>query len=415
MNQYENIYARTTSKLTRDYHEKTNNDLRNMIIHRRLCHAITTSNLNKFYHDEMITTNKNNLEKWLKKYKIDNEIILYWRWIKMTNKLNSFLIRDEFAHVILTNAIKLCFFVHLMYNLCKFNDRKILMFCDWFFDQWLIEITLQNLSFRTLMIRVKHKFSKRVTILKKFNDKKNDVNVFVINIKLFNLNQNMQKNCFDVIFFDTWIFVFVATQKNDRVHRIDQTRICIFYTINLNHLYDQIMQINAIKKMLDIFESMNIVKITFDEIETFKSTKSKKTTNFTNDMIKTRLIFQKIDQLYLIQYDIRNSKTKWNNVRDLIEKNFFSMKTKFRKRFRLKTFFIRHVFNRFVEIVDEIFKKRVRYDADMLFINDIFFVYFVDMHVNKRQIESKQKLKTIVKTSIKKMRRIKRKTRQTTK
>ena len=91
------------------------------------------------------------------------------------------------------------------------------------------------------------------------------------------------------------------------------------------------------------------------------------------------------------------------------------MKTKFRKRFRLKTFFIRHVFNRFVEIVDEIFKKRVRYDADMLFINDIFFVYFVDMHVNKRQIESKQKLKTIVKTSIKKMRRIEKKTRQTTK
>lgn len=98
---------------------------------------------------------------------------------------------------------KLCFLVYLLFNICKRYGRKVLVFCDWPFGQWLIEIILQNLGFRTLVIRVKHKFAERAAVFEKFNRKESFVNVLIISTKFDNLKQNMQSDCTNVILINT--------------------------------------------------------------------------------------------------------------------------------------------------------------------------------------------------------------------
>ena len=62
----------------------------------------------------------------------------------------------------------------------------------------------------------------------------------------------------------------------------------------------------------------------------------------------------------------------------MIEKNFISKKTKFRKRLELRKFSTRYIFNRSIKNVENIFKKSMCYDTNILFINNIFFVFFIN-------------------------------------
>ena len=81
--------------------------------------------------------------------------------------------------------------------------------------------------------------------MEEFNRKGSDVDVLITSTKLGNLGQNMQHDCCDVVFVDTWPSAPNAAQCGGRVHRIEQTKICSFYTINLDHSYDQVIQASA--------------------------------------------------------------------------------------------------------------------------------------------------------------------------
>ena len=219
------------------------------------------------FHGEVASTGKQSLERWLEKYKSDNGATMYWRWVRTATKLDPFGNRDEFAHVTLADAVKVCFLVHLLYHICKKQGRKAIVFTEWPF-RWLVELTLQNLDFKVLMIRAKHKSFERTVAMKEFNRKESDVDVLIISTKLRNSDQNMQHDCCDVVFVDTWPFVSNVAQCGGRVHRIEQTKICHFYTINLDHSYDQMIQENVVNKMLGILASMGAVELIAEEIFT---------------------------------------------------------------------------------------------------------------------------------------------------
>ena len=63
----------------------------------------------------------------------------------------------------------------------------------------------------------------------------------------------------------------------------------------------------------------------------------------------------------------------------------------------LKKFNFEHSFSQFQNYVDNKIKRKSRYDADMLFINNIFLVFFADLIINKREIKSAQKLRATTK------------------
>ena len=407
--QYATIYDKTISKLKKDFDDKSKFELKDMITYRRLCHVTIAFDLNQFYHEKVAFIEKKSLKNWLKKYKTNNDATMYWTWIRSTTKLDSFDNRDEFAYVTLTDAIKMCFTIHLFHHICRQQRRKCIVFCEWSFTQWLIKIILQNLNFQIIVIRTKHKSTKRTMIMKEFNRKNNEVNVLIINIKFDNLEQNMQNDCCDCIFLDIWLSTSNVSQCFDRIHRMKQIKICHFYIVNLDHFYDQVVQINAINKMLIILESMKTMKmiaIDFEKFKSFASNKkfvSNKIDILINDQIKIRLIQDKVDNLYQSQYDIRNSRTNWNNVRDLTKKNSFLVEIEFRKRFNLKKLSSNHRLSQSKDDFAETFKNRFRYDANMLFINNIFFVHSVDIFINKRQNETVQRFRIETKVATKKI------------
>ena len=74
---------------------------------------------------------------------------------------------------------------------------------------------------------------------------------------------------------------------------MSQTRIYHFYTINLDHSYDQVVQANAANKMLAILGSMGAVEVTSDEIDAFKNLTRDEALDLTDDMIKARLVQEK--------------------------------------------------------------------------------------------------------------------------
>ena len=81
----------------------------------------------------------------------------------------------------------------------------------------------------------------------------------------------------------------------------------------------------------------------------------------------------------------------------------------------LKKLNFEHSFSQFQNYVDNKIKRKFRYDADMLFINNIFLVFSADLIINKREIKSAQKLRTTTKIANKmikeKFKRTKKKTR----
>ena len=409
LKQYATIYDKTISKLRKDFDDKSKFELRDMITHRRLCHVTIAFDLNQFYHEKIAFIEKKSFESWLKKYKTNNDATMYWIWIRSTTKFDSLDNRDEFAYVTLINAIKMCFTIHLFHHICRQQRRKCIVFCEWSFTQWLMKIILQNLNFQIIVIRTKHKSTKRTMIMKEFNRKNNEVNVLIINIKFDNLEQNMQNDCCDCIFLDIWLSTSNVSQCFDRIHRMKQIKICHFYIVNFDHFYDQIVQINAINKMLIIFESMKTMKMITIDFEKFKSFASNerfasnKIDTLIDDQIKIRLIQNKVDNLYQNQYDIRNSRTNWNNVRDLTKKNSFFVEIEFRKRLNLRKLSSNHRLNQSKDDFAKISKNRSRYDANMLSINNIFLVHFDDISINKRQNEIVQKLRIEAKTATKKI------------
>ena len=246
-------------------------------------------------------------------------------------------------------------------------------------------------------------------IMEKFNRKNNEIDVLIISTKFENLRQNMQNDCCDCIFSNTWLSTLNAAQCFDQIHQMNQTLICHFYIVNLNHFYDQMMQINAINKMLIILKSMKAMKMTLKKIETMKINQSNLIKILINNMIKARLVSAKANQIYQKQYNFRNFRIEWSNARDLTDKNFLSVEIEFRKRFKLKKLSLKHCLSQQQDDHPKTFKKQFRYDANMLSINNIFFDHSINIFINWRQDEIARKQRAKIKIAKKDVKNTKRK------
>lgn len=354
-------------------------------MYRRISHAIFDFHFDAFYKKKIVNINKNNLKTWIDKYK-NNETSIFWTWIRNHFKYDFFNVKNAFARVIFYDSIKMCIFVHLMHHICRKQKRKIIIFCEWFYTQWIVEIAFQNFEYQILIIKARHKLITRMQVMKEFNIKNNDVKILMTSFRFFNFESNLQKNCFDVIYVDQWSFASNATQNEKRTHRMNQTRICYVYTLILNHNYNQIVQINACNKILIILTSMNVVKMFNENIKQYRFDFSENAKRFTENQIKIRIIQRKCETLYNQQFEYRFSRREWNNARDLIEKNILFVEIVFRQKHKLQ-FLRRESLNRSISIENffETFKKTlIQYNADILFINDIFFIFIADMMTNKR-------------------------------
>ena len=206
---------------------------------------------------------------WQDTYK-DNGATKYWHFIPPCSHLATPRDLGELTHNFGHNSAKIAFLCHMVHHICRVNHRKVIVFTEWPYTQWLPEQFLQNLGFRFLVIRAKHSLRECNDLVDTFNNKGSEVHVLVTSSPLGNLILNMQYDCSDVIFLVSWSDALNALQCSGRVLRLGQTRIYHIYTITLNHAYDQVIHASACLKMLSIMGAQCALGITAEDIQKWR-------------------------------------------------------------------------------------------------------------------------------------------------
>ena len=100
--------------------------------------------------------------------RLDNEAVIYWPVTKID------------PPSVLADAVKVSFLSHL----CRKQGRKVIVFTEWLFTQWLVELATRVLCFGVLVICAKHKYLERAVALEEFNRKGSDVDGLITSTEL---------------------------------------------------------------------------------------------------------------------------------------------------------------------------------------------------------------------------------------
>ena len=122
------------------------------------------------------------------------------------------------------------YLVHLVHQICAIGGRKVIIFTDWPFTQWVVEWSLMNLGYKVIGISIAHKSSDREAAVDAFNDRHSLSDVLVTSTRLMATGYNLQYNCSDMIIADCPQGEANALQCGGRILRIGQTRVCYLYT-----------------------------------------------------------------------------------------------------------------------------------------------------------------------------------------
>ena len=72
--------------------------------------------------------------------------------------------RSELSCYICRFSAKLFYLASLVHEITNFNERKVILFCDWPSISYLVEVIMMALGFNVLSIRAKHHASERDAI-----------------------------------------------------------------------------------------------------------------------------------------------------------------------------------------------------------------------------------------------------------
>ena len=93
LRQYADIYHRAIPTLGRGFDAKSQTGLRDMDTHRRLCHATVSSDLDHFFHEEVASTGKRSLERWLSNSRRRN--VCYYAELERSFSITRNFIKDS--------------------------------------------------------------------------------------------------------------------------------------------------------------------------------------------------------------------------------------------------------------------------------------------------------------------------------
>ena len=140
---------------------------------------------------------------------------------------------------------------------------------------------------------------------------------------------NLQKNCNDVVFLNVSTNAQTAIQCGGRMLRIGQKRICNLWIVTTNHTYDQVIQAQAVNKMIGIIVDQNVITIHFFQVKDWKVVNSE--SDFNDEEVETIFLFNLCHRLYSEQFDQRFSWANWIDVKDFIVKNCLPAEREFRE------------------------------------------------------------------------------------
>ena len=336
---YDEIHRFCAFLLDREFSKKTKNSLRSITLHRRLCHVVLYFQFDKFYRKSQ--TIVIDLKKWYTRDS-NHEVIYFFNVTKFETWLSVYENRSTMIKYFFVFNVKLRFFAVVCHQICVVHDRKILIFCDWSFIDWHVEHFMINLKFNFVVVRFAHSTAKKKMTIDAFTDVNHFNQIFVTSLKIFFIVINFQSTCFEIFFVNVSTNVNIVLQVANWVLRLNQTQICFFTILTIDHIYDQILQTHVARKMIFIiaeFENMQMIQNVFvslnsDEsnaIHNLKIDDDEKMNDENLQNVRRKRLQKKCVKFYVNMFEFRFFRHEWNDIKNLTIKNEFSIERIFRE------------------------------------------------------------------------------------
>ena len=362
---YDEIHRFCAFLLGREFSKKTKNPFRSMTLHRRLCHVVLNSQLDKFYRKSR--TAVTDLKKWYTRYS-NHEVIHFFNVTKFETWLSAYENRSTMIKYFFIFSVKLRFLAVVCHQICVVHDRKVLIFCDWSFIDWHVEHFMMNLKFNFVTVRFAHSTAERKVTIDTFTNVNYFSQIFVTSLRIFSIVINFQSTCFEIFFVNVSTNVNIALQIAGRILRLSQTQICFFTMLTIDHIYDQILQAHVARKMIFIiaeFENMQMIQNVFvnlnsdgsSAIHDLKIDDDEKVNDGDLQNVRRERLRKKCVRFYVNIFEFRFFRHEWNDIKNLTTKNEFLIERIFRE--------IRELF-----LVQTTFKQRDEIDWHLLFVDN---------------------------------------------
>jgi hypothetical protein len=178
----------------------------------------------------------------------------YFNLTKAQPDLLPYETRWNMLHYVVGESSKLRYLCRILFR-CMYSDvdegelaHKLLIFCNWPIEQWLISFFLDLLCLQYSELKAGQGVSEKHKIMMDFNDPDSPIRLCVTSFKNTAVGVNMHKACHRIVMLSIPENVNTLLQCIGRVHRIGQLLIQLIWILGLEGTYDLLLQHKMVEK-----------------------------------------------------------------------------------------------------------------------------------------------------------------------
>lgn len=242
-------------------------------MHRYLSLASTDVRLSDLLNHTIRTNTANlssDVRQWYDSYD-DDGFTFYFRFTAMDPTSPPFVDRESAGAYMCGQAPKLRYLCKVLYNTLynrpENRRSKVLVFCNWPIEQWLVTSFLRTICIQVESITADMPQHARSRVVDRFNDPASDLQVLVANARGISTGVNLHRACAVVAIMGMPDNISVLLQEIGRVHRLGQLLEQEIFLLTTDHSYDQICVAKAMGKALVQSVGESSIALSEEEIQ----------------------------------------------------------------------------------------------------------------------------------------------------
>lgn len=329
---YNRVHVALAPYLSGSYDEKSETGRINIDIHRQLCHQTTNGLSELFANNVDVKT----LNKWYQSTK-DHGVSRFWRMTRA--RASDPIYRDRVSMVKYLTQVspKLRWIVAHAGRVCLSGNRRLLLFMNLPFDQFMVEAVLGEVGFRVLGVKSMHNAQEREEARRRFTDASDSAQVFVTTLRVGATSINLQDQASDIVFGSMPTNVAELHQAIGRLFRLGQTRTVNGFILCTDHTYDQSLQARVARKYISQIigtsrrpEAKDVAASKHEPDVDTSERANEETDDVDLDLYNDELV-DEAAELCRVTLGQRSSRHRWLDNYDLTAKDHISEERRFRQ------------------------------------------------------------------------------------
>ena len=193
-----------------------------------------------------------NVQHWYAKNR-DQGASMYFRLTRNDPGVPNFVDRWSLCDYICSMSPKLRYLCRILASALfgpPETRGKVLVFVTWPIEQWLVCCLLGNLGVDHLAVTAGMSASEKARTTDRFDDPGDSCPVLVCTFRSTAFGVNLQRGCHKLVLTGMPDNINTLLQTVGRIHRLGQAHVQEVWVLGTDHSYDQILQANAVKKMV---------------------------------------------------------------------------------------------------------------------------------------------------------------------